>query len=188
MRSRLLLSALSVLSAGLALVAAPPAAAETITVQLRGFEEVPSNASTATGSLRLFINDRAGTIDYELTYEGLEGDVTQAHIHIGQAGVAAGIALWLCGTINPNNAGLAGPPGTPICPTPGGTVTGTLDASNVIGPAAQRVAAGELDDVIRAIRAGFAYGNVASCTKTSRSVALSCVSRGSGGRSGAPLR
>jgi CHRD domain len=76
----------------------PPVAAETVTVQLRGFEEVPSNASAATGSLRLFINDRAGTVDYELSFDGLEGDVTQAHIHVGQAGVAGGISIWLCQT------------------------------------------------------------------------------------------
>ncbi len=160
MRCRLLLSAVSILSAGLALVAAPPVAAETVTVQLRGFEEVPSNASDATGSLRLFINDRAGTIDYELSFDGLEGDVTQAHIHIGQAGVAAGISIWLCQTAtNPAPAAVAAL--TPPCPA-AGTVTGTLSAANVIGPAAQLVTAGDLDDVIRAIRAGVAYGNVHS--------------------------
>jgi hypothetical protein len=157
MRHRPLLSALSILSAGLALVAAPPVAAETVNILLRGFEEVPANTTAASGSLRLFINDHDGTIDYELSFENLTGAVTQAHIHVGQAGVNGGVAIFLCGT-----AGNPGPAGTPPCPTPGGTVTGTLTATQVIGPTAQLVAPGELDEVIRAIRAGVAYGNVHS--------------------------
>ena len=156
MRRRLLCTLSALAGAAIALAAAP-AAAETITVQLRGFEEVPVNTSAASGSLRLFINDRAGTIDYELTYENLQGNVTQAHIHVAQAGVNGGIVLWLCGTAtNP------GPAGTPACPSPGGTITGVLTASNVVAVPTQLVAAGELDEVIGAIRAGKAYGNVHS--------------------------
>jgi CHRD domain len=156
MRRRLLCTLSALAGAAIALAAAP-AVAETITVQLRGFEEVPANTSAASGSLRLFINDRAGTIDYELTYENLQGNVTQAHIHIAQAGVNGGIAIWLCGT-----AAFPGPAGTPACPSPGGTVTGVLTASDLVAITPQLVAAGELDEVIAAIRAGKAYGNVHS--------------------------
>jgi hypothetical protein len=156
MHRRLLRSVLMTIGTSLTLCTALPAAAETVTVQLRGFEEVPSNTTDATGSLRLFINDRAGTIDYELSYANLTGNVTQAHIHVGQPGVVGGISLWFCGTAtNP------GPAGTQLCPA-SGTITGTLTASNVVGPTGQLVAPGELDEVIRAIRAGFAYGNVHS--------------------------
>jgi hypothetical protein len=70
--------------------------------------------------------------------------------------VVGGISLWFCGTAtNP------GPAGTQLCPA-SGTITGTLTASNVVGPTGQLVAPGQLDEVIRAIRAGFAYGNVHS--------------------------
>jgi hypothetical protein len=149
---------LSVLAAAGVALTAVPAVAETIKVQLRGLEEVPANTSAASGSLRLFVNDRAGTIDYELSYENLEGTVTQAHVHVGQAGVNGGISLWLCQTAtNPAPAAVAAL--TPGCPM-AGAVSGTLSAANVLGPAAQLVAPGELDEVIRALRAGAAYGNV----------------------------
>ena len=156
---RRLLTTLSALAVtAIAFVA--PAKGETVNVTLRGFEEVPANTSAASGSLRLFVNDQAGTIDYELTYENLQGSVTQAHIHVAQAGVNGGIVLWLCGTTATPTT--PGPAGTPTCPSPGGTVTGTLTASNVQGVTAQLIAAGELAEVIGAIRAGKAYGNVHS--------------------------
>jgi len=129
---------------------------------LKGFEEVPAVLTGATGELQLTINDAAGTIAYELTYENLEGDVRQAHIHIGQKNVAGLIAIWLCQTAaKPAPAAVAAI--TPFCPGPrSGTVSGTVGAANVIGPAEQLVAAGEIGEVIRAIRAGKAYGNVHS--------------------------
>lgn len=136
-----------------------PVAAETVQVELLGFEEVPANVSHASGSLRLFINDHAGTIDYELIYENLTANITQAHIHVAQAGVNGGITLWLCGTTTTPTT--PGPPGTPTCPAgQNGVVTGTLTAANVVAVPAQIITAGALDDVIRAIRSGVAYGNV----------------------------
>src|SRR6267143_765503 len=41
-------------------------------------------STQARGSFRAVIDDRADTIHYELTFEGLEGAVTQSHIHFGQ--------------------------------------------------------------------------------------------------------
>ena len=136
---------------------AVPAAGETVIVPLTGFEEVPANTTDANGSLRLFIDDRSGTITYELSYENLSSAVAQAHIHIGQAGVNGGISIWLCQATSRAPASVAAL--TPECPQ-SGTVTGTVTAANVIGPTGQLVAPGELDEVIRAIRAGVAYGNV----------------------------
>ena len=43
-----------------------------------------------------------------------------------------------------------------------GKVSGTITAASVIGPLPQLVTAGQLDEVIAAIRAGVAYGNVHS--------------------------
>jgi len=143
-----------------ALFAAGAVCAETVKVHLKGFEEVPAVSTGASGELRLRIDDRAGMIDYELSYDGLQGTVTQAHIHVGQHGVAGGIAIWLCQTAtNPAPAAVAA--ATPQCPA-AGKVSGTITAASVIGPLPQLVTAGQLDEVIAAIRAGVAYGNVHS--------------------------
>lgn len=132
-------------------------AAETVVVKLKSYEEVPAVSSGATGHFTAFINERAGTIDYELFFEGLEGDVRQAHIHFGQRGVSGGISVFLCQTsFNPDPTALA-----PTCPQ-SGTVTGTITAANIIGPAGQGIAATELSELIAAIRAGIAYPNVHS--------------------------
>ena len=140
-----------------ALTLSDGAAAETVVVKMQSYQEVPAISSAATGHFTAFINDAAGTIDYELFYEGLEGDVRQAHIHFGQRGVSGGISVFLCKTsFNPDPTGLA-----PDCPQ-SGTVTGTIRAANIIGPAGQGIAAGELAELIAAIRAGIAYPNVHS--------------------------
>lgn len=140
-----------------ALMIAPIAAhAQTTETRLTGLEEVPAVSTGGTGSFRAEIDEAAGTVSYELTYDGIEGDVQQAHIHFGQPAVNGGISVFLC-------SNLAGPPpGTPGCPTPGGTVSGTFQVGDVIGPEAQGIAPGELNELIAAIRAGAAYVNVHS--------------------------
>jgi CHRD domain len=165
MRRTTLVSALSLAVAGMLLSANVAVAngrgEERINVNLRGFEEVPVVVSGGSGQLHLDINDAAGTIAYSLSYQDLEGTVTQAHIHIGQKSVAGGIALWLCQTAT--NPAPAGAGTVPTCPGPNsGTVSGTLTADNVIGPTGQAVPAKSLDDVLTAIHAGLAYGNVHS--------------------------
>lgn len=144
--------------AGAALAAAAGGAgAEVIKAQLIGFEEVPAVSSSGSGSFTARI-DRAGTtIEYELQYDGLVGKPFMAHIHIGQRRVNGGISIWLCGNLDD---GAAAPPNTPRCPVPGGTVSGVITATNVVGPTAQLITAGQLDEVIAAIRAGVAYANV----------------------------
>ena len=136
---------------------------DTIRVHLKGFEEAPGTITDASGTLEVEIDEAAGKISYELTFDNLEGNVTQAHIHIGQKNVSGGIALWLCQTAtNP----APNPPGSlpiPQCGGPkSGTVKGELNAANVILIPNQAVPAGALADVITAIRAGRAYGNVHS--------------------------
>ncbi|MGH2898397.1 MAG: CHRD domain-containing protein, partial [Solirubrobacteraceae bacterium] len=54
------------------------------------------------------------------------------------------------------------PAGTQSCPPGPATVTGTLKAVDVIGPAAQGIAAGEFEELRRAISAGATYVNVHS--------------------------
>ncbi|HEY6355445.1 MAG TPA: CHRD domain-containing protein, partial [Burkholderiaceae bacterium] len=100
-----------------------------IDARLKGFQEVPAVSTVAKGRLKAFVDDKSGAIHYELSYSGLEGTVTQAHIHIGQRGANGGIMVFLCQTAtNADPTGLA-----PTCPQ-SGTVTGMLQAANVIGP------------------------------------------------------
>ena len=134
------------------------ASAERIQATLSGYEEVPAVSTLASGEFRGTISPDETSIDYELTYSGLQGGVTQAHIHFGQASVNGGVVVWLCGT-----AATPGPLGTPSCPVPSGTVSGTIMAGQVCAAlcgATQQIGAGELAEVIAAIRAGRAYANV----------------------------
>ena len=131
--------------------------AEHIAATLTGYEETPAAVSTdASGEFRAMINRGDQSIDYELTYSGLQGTITQAHIHVAQLSVTGSIVIWFCQT-----ATNTGPAGTQTCPQ-SGTVTGHITAENVIAgsTASQQLTAGDLAEVIRAIRAGAAYVNV----------------------------
>ena len=71
-------------------------------------------------------------------------------MHFGNRNIAGGISAFLCG-------GGSKPP----CPQ-SGTVTGTITAADVIGPAAQGIEPGAMAELIRAMRAGETYANVHS--------------------------
>jgi hypothetical protein len=142
--------------------------------RLSGYNEVHFIAGTpalrgaistqARGSFRAVIDDRANTIHYELSYEGLESDVTQSHIHFGQRHTVGGIVVWLCETDAAKHPVPAlRRPVTPQCPQ-AGTVTGTIGPEKVIAATGQGIDAGEFDEVVRAIRAGRVYANVHSAT------------------------
>lgn len=132
-------------------------AAERVRFELRGYEEVPSVSSPARGQFSARIDEAAGTIDYELQYAGLQGEIRQAHIHFGQRGVNGGVSVFLCQTaVNADPSGLS-----PACPQ-SGRVAGVLRAANVLGPAGQGIAAGEFAELVAALRAGAAYVNVHS--------------------------
>ena len=51
------------------------------TATLNGSQEVPPNASTATGSGTVFLNDAQTTITVNLNFAGLAAPATMAHIH-----------------------------------------------------------------------------------------------------------
>jgi hypothetical protein len=146
--------------AAASIVALPHVAlAETVHVLLTSYEEVPALSTEAGGRFRAFIDDRAGTIRYELSYSGLTGDVAMGHIHFGQLSVNGGISIWLCQTAN-----FADPTGlAPTC-VQSGTITGVLTQANVVGPAGQGIEPAQFDEIVAAIRAGVAYVNVHSST------------------------
>jgi hypothetical protein len=124
---------------------------------LTGYEETPMSLSTpANGDFKLHINRLSNTLEYELSYSGFETPVLQSHIHFGARATTGGISVFLC-----TNLG-NGPAGTPACPTPEGTVSGTLGPADVVGPAGQGIAPGEFAELLDAIRAGYTYANVHS--------------------------
>jgi CHRD domain len=53
-----------------------------------------------------------------------------------------------------------GPAGTPVCPNPSGTVTGTITSASVVGPTGQGVTAGNFGAVLAALQSDTAYGNI----------------------------
>lgn len=127
---------------------------KTFHARLDGGHETPAISTGAAGEFRARLNAAGDEISYELTFSGLEGGNTLfSHVHLGQTGVAGGVMFFLCGG-----------GGKPACPNGEGTVTGTVDASNVIGPAGQGITAGQFDEVIRAMRRGVAYANVHTVT------------------------
>ena len=145
-----------------ALALSAVARAEHIQATLTGYQEVPAVSTVASGQLHAQISSDDQSIAYELTYSNLQGTVTQGHIHVAQLSVNGAIVLWLCQTATnlnpiPGNS-------TPDCPAGSGTVTGTLTAADVLAgnasQASQQLTVGDLDEVLRAIRAGAAYANV----------------------------
>jgi hypothetical protein len=118
----------------------------TLRGNLEGFQEVPAISTEGHGDIKVRL--RSDSIEFRLRYDDLEAPVKFAHIHFAQEGVNGGVAVFLCGG-----------GGKPACPA-SGTVTGTLHASDVVGPADQGIAPGELGELLRAIRHGKTYANV----------------------------
>lgn len=96
------------------------------------------------------------TLSYTLTYTKLSSRVFMAHIHFGQPAVNGGIFLWLCGA-----AAAPGPPGTPACPSDGGTVSRSgVTASDIQGVPDQNLSAGDFAGALSILTGGDAYVNV----------------------------
>jgi hypothetical protein len=120
---------------------------------LTGYQETPMSLST-TGHGSFRVKVRSDELHYVLRYEDLEADAGAAHIHLGQRATSGGVIAFLCGGGD-----------KPACPAREGKVEGVIDASDVIGPAGQGIAPGELGEVIRALRHGAVYANVHTPTK-----------------------
>jgi hypothetical protein len=122
-----------------------------IEATLSGYSEVPPISTTATGTFTANITANPTTITYTLTYSNLSSTASMAHIHFGQQDVNGGIVAFLCGG-----------GGKPACPATGGTVNGTIVAADILAVAAQGIAAGEMNEVLKAIANGAGYVNVHS--------------------------
>ena len=139
------------------------AKAEQIGALLTGYEESPAVSTTGRGEFTATIDADSDTILYTETYSGLQGPVTQSHLHVGQLSVNGSVVIFLCQTVaNPDPTGLA-----PECPQEG-SVSGVIMAANVIAgsQAPQQLAAGDLAAVVAAIRAGATYANVHTALST----------------------
>ena len=130
---------------------------------LTGAEEVPYVSTTADGQFEARINKEETAITYTLSYSALEGDVQQAHIHVGQAGVNGGISVFLCSNLG------NGPAGTQPCPPAPATITGVITMADVspnipstLAARNQGIGTGELGELMAAIRSGNTYVNVHS--------------------------
>lgn len=148
-----------IVAAALLAAAGTAGAKDRLDVRLSGYSEVPNSLSTAAGGrFKGQIDEKRGTITYELSYGGFTSEVRQAHIHIGRRALNGGITVWLCQTAtNVDPTGLS-----PVCPQQSGTVSGVIQDVNVIGPAAQGIAPGAFQALVEAIRANAAYVNVHS--------------------------
>ena len=136
--------------------------------RLNGFDELGGlSGQTGANSGAILTNGKATfelnldksnqTATYKLTYWDLTSTVIMAHIHFGKVHVPGDIMVWLCQTT------LApGPPGTPTCPEPNGTVTGTITAGSVQSIPTQNVTAGDFDALVDALESDTAYANVHS--------------------------
>src|SRR5262245_12217925 len=119
-----------------------------ISAKLTGYEETPSNI--VAGSAKFTATVASDKITFKLDYQNLTGNPMAAHIHVGQKGVAGGVSGWICGGGS-----------QPACPaSTSGSISGTIAAANVTGPAAQGVNPGEIAKLIDAIKHGVAYVNM----------------------------
>lgn len=120
--------------------------------EITGYQEIPTLSTPAHGRFKARYDKATATLTYELSYDDI--DPTQAHIHLGARAFSGGISIFLCTNLGNGSAG------TPLCPPGPATVTGTRQAADVVGPTAQGIAAGELDEVIEAMREGATYVNL----------------------------
>jgi hypothetical protein len=118
-----------------------------MTASLSGAEEVPTNDSLARGTAVFKLSDDGLSLHYSLSVANLD-NLSQAHIHIAPAGVNGPVVAWLY------------PSGPPPQLIPGRTsgilATGTITASDLVGP----LAGMSFEALLNAIRAGDAYVNV----------------------------
>ena len=132
---------------------------------LSGLKEAAAPVSTTgSGTFEASLSKDGTEINYALTFKDLEGEVRQAHIHIGYPQNFGGIVLWLCDSAtnqSPSNL-------TPECTVDNpsdlhnGRVTGTLTAADVLAQTGNGIAAGEWEEVLNLVRAGRTYANVHS--------------------------
>jgi len=146
-------------------------------IDLSGFNEVQGPTlgigtlfSTGSGRLTFKINKQIREIAYELTYEFPDAAATptvgtqfvnQAHFHAGQRHTTGSIYVWLCQSVDTPAPGVLAAT-TPTCPSPSGTVAGSITPAMVLALPIQGFPGGEagFDALLAALGTGAVYGNV----------------------------
>jgi hypothetical protein len=120
------------------------------TAFLVGPQETPAIFTAGSAMFTLTVVNNDTQFNFQLTYANLTAPPVVAHVHFGQRGVAGGVSFFLCGG-----------GGKPACPaTPSGTITGTVVAADVVGPATQGIAPGNFAAILQMMRAGVTYPNM----------------------------
>ena len=114
---------------------------------LNSAQEVPVNASKATGQAVFQLSKDGQSLNYKLIVANIE-NVTMAHIHVAPSGVNGPVVVWLY------------PPAPPAMLKPGKTngilQQGAITKTDLRG----RLAGLELKDLVDLINAGNTYVNV----------------------------
>jgi len=105
----------------------------------------PHPNASATGSATYTVN--GSTVNFTVTFSGLSGNATAAHIHVGSASEAGGVVVG---------------PFTGVPAATSGTFTGSFTAADVKAgsTASTTITAGDLNSMLTAMRAGNTYTNI----------------------------
>jgi hypothetical protein len=127
--------------------------------RLSSFNEVPPKAIGSHGTFIATLSEDGTTLNWTLTWTGLTGPPSAAHIHFAQAGVSSLVMTYLCG--GPiNNPDI---PQKPPCPA-SGPLSGMTNAGDIIALNSGTTDLGlDLHDFaafLRALRAGDGYVNM----------------------------
>jgi CHRD domain len=119
-----------------------------LSANLTAAQEVPPAHSRGRATFTATLTTHE--ITFRLDFAHLTGPPGAAHIHVGAPGVNGGVAAFLCGGGS-----------KPACPaSTTGTVTGTIVAADVLGPAAAGINPGDFAALAAAIKAGNTYTNM----------------------------
>lgn len=127
----------------LAFASTAVAQGRTYTAQLSGAEEVPANASPATGTATYTLSDDGRTLTYKITVTNLTNPF-MGHIHVGAKGANGPVVLPVFS---------AAPAGGPKSGT---LIEGTATAAQLSGPLAGKTMA----DLVAEMNAGNTYTNL----------------------------
>ena len=126
--------------------------------ELTGYQEDPLTLSTTgSGDFHASIQAKGDAIWYRLSYSGPRG--RRSSRPTSTSGAARRAAASPSSSAPTSATGR--PARRPARPAPA-TITGTIKPADVIGPAAQGIAAGEFDELLDAIDGGVTYVNVHS--------------------------
>src|SRR6266850_4131192 len=56
----------------------------TFRAELRGYDRVPPNSTPATGEFKAKLSHDETSLDFEVSYQNLTGDLTDLHLQFGQ--------------------------------------------------------------------------------------------------------